>query len=380
MSRLQRLPPITLANQNPPPIRMAVLGGPKSGKSSIISKLAHGNFNDAYYPTIRTNPVLINYYPTSPTARTLLDTDDCSHTLELATNNPSLVLSPVIHRSLKRAPPKSKRQLVNSTNPYYVSYFEEAKHNSPEYIPPQITPILVELIDTPAFDPLRVVPFLELSLDSNLSAKILHRRANEPRLAVSTNALLVASGTNELDGNIDAYFLTYSAVPSQNPPSYHETDSNTMRNTLQVFDLVENIKDALHEAWREYIAFKRRRQAKVSRLSLKLAITKIWQTSDDEHDGDAEDTSVQDSESHDIPTDPADPDNLPPLWILCTHSEHPFASPNLVQQGRQLATNWKCGFVAVDNAHDNVQILLAASIREIVERKRLQKQFKKRQN
>ena len=71
-----------------------------------------------------------------------------------------------------------------------------------------VGPILVELIDTPSFNPQQVVPFLEASLYTNLDKEILGNLANEPRKPVSTNPLLVASGASELNGNINGYFLS----------------------------------------------------------------------------------------------------------------------------------------------------------------------------
>lgn len=75
----------------------------------------------------------------------------------------------------------------------------------------------------------------------------------------------------------------------------------------------------------------------------------------------------------DNPTDPSDPNAPPPIWIVCTHSKLPLRLPLLVEQGAELARKWRCGWVAIDNTDENVDEVLALMIREIVERKRLQK-------
>jgi len=55
-----------------------------------------------------------------------------------------------------------------------------------------------------------------------------------------------------------------------------------------------------------------------------------------------------------------------------------LTSPVLLQKGKDLATEWGCSFVAVDNYVDyNVEEALCVSIREVVERRRLKESLKR---
>lgn len=358
------------------PIRFAMFGGAKTGKTSTVSKLALGNFSDTYYPTIRTNPVLINYNTSTPEARMILDDTDVEHTLNVLSKDPLLLLSPAIYQSYSKIPQNGKKIAsgklnLNSKNQYYMSYFFDTDLEVEEYVPPHISPILVDLIDTPAFDPQRVVPFLEISLDSNLGPKTLRGLADAPRTPVSTSPLLVASGASELNGNVDGYFLTYSAVPSHQPPSYEEI-SSPVEDPETCFAFLQNIKDALYEAWREYISFKIRWQlGKESDIfSFKSALKNMWQEPEAEADLIA---LSKDINLCDVPEDPSDPNSHPPIWILCTHTAHPLALPMLIEGGIQLARTWKCGFIGIDNTEDGAEVALAAAIREVIERKKMQK-------
>ncbi|EMG48774.1 hypothetical protein G210_0610 [Candida maltosa Xu316] len=198
------------------PLRLAFLGGSKSGKTSTISKLKLGNFPDTYYPTHQTNPILFNYNPSQEAQHILKGTIPKTKDIVLSKTLQSHEFTPV--------------------NPIY-----KISNNN------QVSRILVEVIDTPSFNPHQVVPFLEASLHSDLGKEILRNLANEPRKPVSTNPLLVASGAGELNGNINGYFLVYSAIASYSPPGYEGVDETLDKD--HSFNLLPIIKDALDEAW-----------------------------------------------------------------------------------------------------------------------------------
>ncbi|KAK6204778.1 uncharacterized protein RJT21DRAFT_111335 [Scheffersomyces amazonensis] len=404
------------------PVRIAVLGGPKSGKTSIISKLSLGNFSDTYYPTHSVQPILFQFSPNSDLANSILDENVPELVLNSIKQNNNIQLSPVLNDSFKKIIPishnnthshihtntlqsESVKLVVKSKNNYYISYNTEVELSNSEYTPPHITPILVELIDTQSFDPNLAVPFLEASLYVKLDKGILHNLANEPRKPVSTNPLLVASGASELNGNIDGYFFVYSAVPSQEPPSYEEITSFTSNISTvttgssksiishetselpdleelpgdKTFHLLSIMKGALDEAWKEYYNFKRRwNQGKEHDIfSFKEAMKSLW-SEQNLIDGQTFKREIRgDTKMVDNPTDPSDPDSPPPIWLICTHIASPFASPKLIENGEKVAEFWKCGFVGIDNTNDNIDEALALLIREITERKKLQRVRKK---
>lgn len=387
------------------PLRIAFLGGPKSGKSSTIAKLTMGTFTETHYPTHQIQPILHNFAPTSFSARCILDEVEIESSLGYLSKQPNIVLSPVIYQSYAKpkVPKKpvnggsSSQELnVNSKNPYYISYFENNDNNigNSGYVPPQVSPILIDLIDTPSFDPKRVVPFLEASMYVKLSKEILHNLANEPRKAVSTNPLLVASGASEMNGNIDGYFFVYSAVPSYHPPSYEEKElvpvpspPNNDPNipTLEqlpgddTFNLLSIMKGALDEAWKEYTSFKIRwsQGQEHDIFSFKRALKTLWKEKNLLDNDNMKDELKKRLKLESNSLDPSDPDCPPPIWIICTHSDNQLASPKLIENGIKVAKFWKCGFVAIDNMDDDVDDVLALLMREIVERKKLQKGKKK---
>ncbi|KAK6456470.1 uncharacterized protein RJT20DRAFT_128380 [Scheffersomyces xylosifermentans] len=392
------------------PIRIAFLGGAKTGKTSTISKLTLGNFRDTYYPTHQVNPILFHYNATTEISRLILDEKELESTLGYLSKQSHILLSPVLYQSYSRLPKKKAIEashtndvVISSKNQYYVAYNYKnevsetgstinniAKSTNKAYIPPHISPILVELIDTSGFNPAQVVPFLEASIYVKLDKDILRNLANEPRKPVSTNPLLVASGASELNGYIDGYFFVYSAVPSYNPPSYDEiaevpADSTRKNSILPAFDplpgdetfsLLATMKGALDEAWREYNTFKKRwEQGKEHDIfSFKNALKSFWK---EESILDVENrrNEIRNGKSFLLENsmDPADPDCPPPIWIICTHSKNQLSSPKLIENGSAVAKHWKCGFVALDNLDDNIDEILALMIKEISERKKLLK-------
>lgn len=395
------------------PIRIALLGGAKSGKTSIISKLSLGSFRDTYYPTHQTQPILFEFTPVSFLSRCILDENDVSHALS-ATKNPNLIISPVIYRAFSRSAPQKPATEdinINSSNYYYTTF--RRRSSSSQYTPPEVTPILVELIDTASFNPDQVVPFLEASLYVNLDREILKNLANEPRRPVSTNPLLVASGASELNGAVDGYFFVYSAIPSYSPPPYHESEQSSMleptatdlapsssssststqtyqsldgsTKTLTIentpgdttFNLLSIMKVALNEAWKEYNTYKTRwEEGQESDIfSIKSALKNMWkQKSLAQLEASRKEirANLTNLQLIDNSVNPADPNCPPPIWVICTHSQSPLVSPKLIEDGKKLSKFWNCGFIAVDVSNETIDEALALIIREIVERKKLQ--------
>lgn len=412
------------------PIRIALLGGAKSGKTSIISKLSLGGFRDTYYPTHQTQPILFHFIPQSILSRCILDERDVTNTLGyISQHRPRLIVSPVIYQAYSKLSQSSSKEIhkkhepinnviVNSSNQYYTTY-RSSSTSSSSYVPPEVSPILVELIDTAAFNPDQVVPFLEASLYIKLDREILKNLANEPRRPVSTNPLLVASGASELNGSVDGYLFVYSAIPSYNPPSYNEifesapsTNDDSMTRgtsfesqeshesqnpnksyesldgstkTLTItnspgdttFNLLSIMKVALNEAWKEYNNYKTRwEQGKESDIfSFKSALKSLWNEknlSQIEATRNEIRQNVTKLKLIDNSIDPADPSCPPPIWIVCTHTLSHLASPKLIEDGMKLSKFWKCGFIDIDVSNDNIDESLALIIREILERKKLQ--------
>ncbi|CAI5755601.1 unnamed protein product [Candida verbasci] len=297
---------------NDKPIRIAVLGGARFGKTSIISKLIMGNFRDTYYPTHQINSNLFTYKPSSKSAKFILQ------------NKPVRDDNVIINQPLK--PVNNKYYTINNDG--------------------EVSPILVELIDTPSFNPQQVVPFLEASLHIKLPQDVLHNLANEPRRPVSTNPLLVASGASELNGNTNGYFFVYSSIPSYNPPSY-EFESKLPEN--HSINLLKTMKIALDEAWEEYNNFKKNwEQGKETDMfSFKIALKNL----------------LKENKKSNITLN--NYNYKPSIWIVCTQINNSLSSPTLIEQGKELAKEWNYGFIAIDNLDSDVDELLALMIRSI---------------
>jgi hypothetical protein len=373
------------------PIRLAFIGGAKTGKSSIVSKVSIGTFQDTYYPTHKVSPMLINFNAKGKLSRIVLDelhNSDCLHYLVKCDN---VLLSPILeHGYTLTSKPKleivKQDVVIHSSNNYYTLFNYKDELTNDGYTPPHISPILIELIDTPCYDPNTVIPFLEASLYNKLDEKSLKNLASEPRKPVNANPILVASGASELNGLIDGYFLVYSAVPSYNPPSYNEPESAKSTDISKVdsdsipgdntFSLLSTIKNTLDEAWIEYFQFKQSYyQTKESDIfSFKSALKNLWK------DQITVDSESKDELLHVNPNDPLDPNGSPPIWIVCTHANSPLRSPILIENGAKLSKMWKCGFVAVDNTNDNVDEVIALMVRDILVRQKLQKSKKRANN
>lgn len=391
------------------PIRIAFLGGPKSGKSAVISKLTSGSFSDTYYPLRNTLPILFEYVPSTESSIRVLDQSSPKRTLNWAMGEDNLILSPVVYQALidgaaktltaPQVPHDFEAGELLAANDVYASF----KIPSDEGPYKKVTPILTELIDTPSFNPNHIVPFLEASLYIKLGRDTLHNLADEPRRPVNANPLLVASGAGEMNGAVDGYFFVYTAVPSVNPPGYEESiqresftssqdispcsstesynDNGTLRSVTihqdsqaTSFNLLPIMKEALGEAWREYYTYKTRwYQGEESDVfSFKSALKNMWSDSDNLK----QQQPISKLKLLETPMDPADPASPPPIWIICTNSNLPLASPRLIADGKRLAKLWKCGFIALD-LNDDIEQSLALMIRDLVERKKVQKNRKR---
>ena len=457
-----------------PPIRIAVLGGDSTGKTSLVSRLTLNMVHEVHYPTRTQTNWLFDFIPTSKLAKAILDGQAHERLLlrtqgsqgpqpifESPAISPYVLLSPLVFQSFINGFTRVKNQYKNrSTNhikhieltdrdtPFYGyiatssnnggnynnrqgvrrignnSYWSSSniqKINSnlkiPEnYIPPSYTPISIDIIDTPGFKPEMVVPFLEVSLFRNLGKNILHGLADEPRRPVSTTSLLVASGASELNGKIDGYVFVYSAVPELSqytkPPDYTKKDSKVDPNAASFqestqssvsvssqqdfsankistnpnrtwssfssvsdggFSLLEIIRNSILDAWTEFRNYQNRwdKGKETDVYSLVYSLKNMWKT-ERERNEKLEQLRSFKTKLDSIDLEPSSPDSPPPAIIVCTHLNDPLASPLLVEWGRTLATNWECGFVAIDSMDDcNVDVAISLLIKEIAEKEKL---------
>lgn len=438
------------------PIRLAVLGGELTGKTAFTSRLTVNVVHEVHYPTRQQTNWLFDYIPSSALAKTLLDNQVHERILvrtqgsqqpEPVFSSPSIsphiLLSPLIYQALLNDYQNVLKKFANRStnhikhvdiketdNPFY-SYLEpsgepantnqvntatnsninilrslrsgstsieSSNENSAElpnnYIPPEYTPISVDIIDTPGFNPEMVVPFLEVSLFTRLDKRVLRGLADEPRVPVSTTSMLVASGASELNGKVDGYLFVYSAVPELNddisPPGYDtitppedieglsSTSSGDFwtansRRTDGGFAMLEVIRNCILEAWEEYRDYEKRWQEgkEGDVYSIIYSLKNVWKTEQQRRANLAKLRSFG-NKLESLNLDPSSPDSPPPCLILCTHVHDPMASPALIELGQSLANQWRCGFVAADNMDGyNVDVAVSLIIREIVEKNKL---------
>lgn len=374
------------------PVRLAFLGGPRAGKTALISKLTSGSYSDTYYPLRQANPVLFNYVASQDASKTVMDQTRGADAMQALLKRDNVLVSPVIYQALQngyKTTQTGEPGPVSAANAIYASYSENSDGNTVS----GVTPVLTELIDTPAFNPSQVVPFLEVSLYMKLDKDVLHKLADIPRQPVSTNPLLVASGAGEMNGSVDGYFLVYNAIPSVDPPAYENTDTSSDASTSscesgcsynedgtlkhvtmhssahdESFSLLPIIKDALDEAWKEYYTYKTRWQLGEEHdvFLIKSALRNMWSARS------ATPKRTDTIDLMDTSVDPASPLCPPPVWIVCTNAKSPLASPKLILDGKKLAQLWRCGFMAVD-ASENVDDVLSLMIRELAERRNLRR-------
>ncbi|SCU97275.1 LAFA_0G10682g1_1 [Lachancea sp. 'fantastica'] len=273
-----------------------------------------------------------------------------------------------------------------------------------DYEPPCFSALPIDIVDTPGFKPDMVVPFLEVSLFRNLDNDVLKGLANEPRKPISTTSLLVASGASELNGRINGYIFAYSAVPEfgrgAGPPGYDDTiendtlaeptrstsPSNTLSpvssTTIAVekecdggLSLLTTIRNCMLEAWSEYRDYQHRwSEGKEGDVySLIYNFKQMWKSQKQRNEK-LKYLRSFDSKPNALDWDPTSPESPPPCIIICTHVDDPLASPVLIERGKELAMEWRCGFVGVDTMDDcNVELAFGMLLRENVERKKIVK-------
>lgn len=377
------------------------------GKSTFANRLQSKFFRETYYPTHKSTVLLFNFQAKTDKAKAILDEYGGLSAKQLIAQNNDIQLSPLLFQSYNKAPTEvrrrrssasSRRSSASSTgnlgrrvikNKYYSYKFLEEDET---YVAPEISPISVELIDTPPFKPHLVVPFLEVSLYRNLDKDDLHNLANEPRKPVSTNPLLVASGASELDGNVNGYIFMYCAVPSLNPPAYEEvlvptSSSNSVclspvsSRSEESLSVLELIRGAILDAWREYRNYQKKwaKGKEGDVYSLVYGIKQLWKMKNhEEEQNKLEELRNISSHLDELTSDPSSPDAPPPIIIVCTHAKHEGASPLLIENGKKMANQWKSSFILIDNEFDeNVQETISLVIRELLEREKLQKLKKK---
>ncbi|AET38922.1 uncharacterized protein Ecym_3437 [Eremothecium cymbalariae DBVPG len=441
------------------PIRIAVLGGSCTGKTAFISRLTIDIVHEVHYPTREQTNWLFTYNPHDPVARAILD--ERAHERCYYNNNNSIeeavfktpnikddvLLSPLIYQSfiedyhhIRSSVESGQRSfdqklLLKSDNPYYqyvpksddttrkranrrasigfhmtdISLKHENKQVLPSvYEPPRYTDILIDIIDTPGFNPDMIVPFLEVSLFSNLDKSVLRGLADQPRTPVSTQSMLVASGASELNGMIDGYIIVYSAIPELNhpdPPDYGSSSSahhdqnksigktpsplyneeklksTLIKNDLTTdssdggFSLLHAIRSCFLDAWTEFRNYQRRwiQRNESDAYSLNYIFKHSWKSEQD-YNQKIKALSLFNAPVDQIDLNPESPDSPPPILIVCTHIMDPLHSPMLVDWGKKLAVEWNCGFVALDSMVDvNVDIAMSCMIRDIVEKEKLSK-------
>lgn len=430
------------------PIRLALLGAGSTGKTSLLSRLTVDLVHEVHYPTRQQSNWLFEFNPKSKTARALLD-GQCHERLMLRSPrsealkpifgspsiSPYVLLSPLtfqsfmdnyLHLKAKIAKgnfhpedlPRLQGSHIYNYAPESPAIAEQTRRSSssntdldvmskqfvteldledveipPNYLPPFYEPIPIDIIDTPAFNPDMVVPFLEVSLFRNLDKSILQGLADEPRQPVSTTSLLVASGASELNGKVDGYIYVYSAVPELNhyttPPSYGADKNEKLRQVEDSaalspwaqhkdisdggFHMLDIIRNCILDAWTEFRDYKSRwEQGKEDDVySLMHSFKNIWKNDRDQRMK-IDQLRTFKTKLDQLNMDPSNPNSPPPCIIVCTHLKDPLSSPVLVDWGKALANDWKCGFVAIDSMDNfNIDVALSLLIKDISERNKL---------
>ncbi|CDK28587.1 unnamed protein product [Kuraishia capsulata CBS 1993] len=389
---------------NNKPVRIAILGGERAGKTSMIYRATTGRSSETYYPTTTNRPTLFEFYPRSQKSRVLLDTDANLHDLQPLLEDNTMVL-PVsilkadsgndktsstsprsahipVNDNSTQAPHKSTKQQSKLKNSIYAIRHTQGESSR------EITPILLELIDTSPAKQEQLIPFIEASLDIKLSPDILHNLATDMRREHSVKPLIVGSGAGDLNGAVDGYFLVYSSVPNILPPSYEVSPTSTTRadgkrnsdvSFLESVDvrsansnpveLIKMIKICVGEAWRE---FKRYKSAwdlgkEGDIYSLSYSVKTLWKRNKKKQ----ESSIPEEVPSENMFDRELKDRDLPPMCIICTHSDSDMKSPKLISRGKQLAKMWDCGFVEVSGSNgENIEEAISMVIRDIVERQR----------
>lgn len=397
------------------PLRFALLGPPKSSKSSIVSIISNNKSIGNYYPTVQNSPTLIQFQPKSAKARALLDVNATLDELEGISiiGNKEYKLTQRVLDAVAEAttviPSESDVPLVSSasilartlncydldyTQPDYfetdlmtslspisspIASYSIGSHSdpylkkvmsgwqsdeeagTPQYRPPVTTPILVELIDTSGVQRNDLIPFLEKGLDSKLAKDVLRNLINEADTASRSRVkpLLTGSGMSELNAAMDGYLLCYSCVPETAneaaPPSYDDAiaSSTAGSDDSQLQSGTENGYEPIEILKALYTA--------IMEAWKQYTYYQIGWEEGKEFDVYSLNYSfkhlwkkrtLQKNMSERMVTEKAK-QMMPPILIAVTHVDHELASPILIERGRQLADEWNCGFIEVSCEFDN---------------------------
>ncbi|ODV61599.1 uncharacterized protein ASCRUDRAFT_75589 [Ascoidea rubescens DSM 1968] len=269
--------------------------------------------------------------------------------------------------------------------------------------PPEISPIFVELIDTPGFQPVNIIPFLELSLNTRLSENQLGNLIDgSMRTNITQQSLIIGSGLGELNGKIDGYILMYSCVPHLNndePPSYenvvgsesnkgNNSDKNDMANSLKALGV---IRDTIVEAWIEFLVYQEKTNKIVEGdiFSLSYTLKQLWKNEQlEEHEKKMSKKLHSKYDAENLRNSPSEFEKLkdriirnyflPPIMIICSNIENKKMSPVLVEEGKKIAKDWNCSFITIDSSIGyGVEEALSLMIRDSIENKKLKRGNKK---
>ncbi len=397
------------------PLRFALLGPPKSSKSSIVSIISSGKSIGNYYPTVQNSPTLIQFQPKSVKARALLDVNATLDELEdvnVIGNKEFKITQRVLDAvaeattvipSESTIPLLSSASILGRTLNYYdldytrPDYFEtdlmtslspisspiasysigshsdpfikgvmsdrlsDEDSNSSQYRPPVTTPILVELIDTPGVQRNDLIPFLEKGLDSKLAKDVLRNLINEADASSRSRVkpLLTGSGMSELNAAMDGYLLCYSCIPETAneaaPPSYDDAIASSSDKSSD-----SKYHSETQDGYEPIEIVK----------ALYTAIMEAWKQYTNYQIGWEEGKefdvySLNYSFKHlwkkrNLPKNISGQmitnkarEMMPPVLIAVTHVDHELASPILIEKGRQLAKEWNCGFIEVSCEFEN---------------------------
>ncbi|XBW38317.1 hypothetical protein QEN19_003906 [Hanseniaspora menglaensis] len=248
------------------------------------------------------------------------------------------------------------------------------------YYPPYISNILIDIIDTPPFNVTSMIPFLEVSLfRENLGVPYLHEERMKKNYNENVGTMLTFSGSSELNGKIDAYVLVYSCYPVETePPIYHiesnestgdnNSDQNSNENGDVLLKDIITMKEILVDAWRSYreykLAWEQGNEGDV--YSVMYNLRKKWE-------------KIPLSQSKQKKKDKMIDEDMPPIVIVATHTLAELTSPILLEEGKKLAMEWGCSFIAVDNYHDyQCEEALGVIVAESVEYRKKERKLKQK--
>lgn len=266
-----------------------------------------------------------------------------------------------------------------------------APDSATRYRAPVTTPILVELIDTPGVQLDDIIPFLERSLDNRLSKDVLSNLANEynTHFRSRVKPLITGSGISDLNAAVDGYLLFYSCVPEfentevdPSPPLYGADDpagagaggrpkpaSCAEERTEDSLEILASLHASIVDAWREYLAYHKSWEEgkEYDSLSLSSSIRQLWKSNNAAGASEgAPGCGPGTAFSGGAPSHP-------PIVVVCTHIDSPYAAPLLVSRGRALARSWGCSFIEANCSHgyagdgwENVEEALSLLVREVL--------------